>query len=78
MRPRDKVIRYQVHAKQRMRGRGITEGQVEQTIRKPDRTASARRPGATRFERRLSTRRTIVVVAEKHAMSFWVITAWMK
>ena len=78
MNPRDKVIRYQAHAMRRMQKRGITQGQVEQTIRKPDRKGPAKRPGATRFERKASKRRKTIVIAEEHDTSFWVITAWKK
>ncbi|MHC4698695.1 MAG: DUF4258 domain-containing protein [Planctomycetota bacterium] len=76
MDPREKVIRYQVHAKHRMRRRGVTTEQVELAIRQPDAARPAKRPGATRFEKRLSARRRVIVIAEEDSRSFWVITAW--
>jgi len=76
MHPRDKTIRYEVHAIHRMRRRGINETQVEQTIREPTSVRSAKRPGAKRFERKISARKRLVVIAEESNDSYWVITAW--
>lgn len=76
MRPREKVIRYQVHAKRRMHRRGITVEQVERAIREPDAIRPAKRPEAKRYDKRLSSRRRVTVIVEEDARAFWVITAW--
>ena len=76
MHRQDKPIRYHVHAKRRMRRRGISEIQVERAIREPDVVRPARRQGAQRFEKRLSKRRRLTVIAEVEKRETWVITAW--
>lgn len=76
MHPRDKVVRYHVHAKRRMRRRGITKEQVEATIRRPSAIQPAQRKGAKRFERKLSARKQMNVIAEEGSREFWIITAW--
>ncbi len=76
MHPRDKAIRYQIHAKRRMSRRGISKEQVEQVLLQPDSTRPAKRPGAKRFEKVFSSRRRITVIAEEDTRSFWVISTW--
>ena len=77
MKRRDKHVRFQVHAIRRMRRRGIDESQVMAAITHPDTVRSAKRAGALRFEKRLSPRRRLAVIAEEDASSIWVITAFL-
>jgi hypothetical protein len=72
----DKRIRYQDHALQRLVERGISRDQVSQTLRRPDTEREANRPGARRFEKSISKRIRIVVIAEETTHEFVVITAW--
>ena len=78
MKRRDKSIRYQDHAVKQMHWRSISRLQVAKTVRNPDAERKARREGATRFEKKLSTRRRLGVIADEYASEFLVITAfWM-
>ena len=65
MKRQDKPIRYEQHAKNRMRQRGISEDQVSRTVRAPDRRGKARREGAERLVKKLSKSRSIIVIAEE-------------
>ena len=72
----DKRIRYGEHALQRLLERGVSRDQVSQTLRQPDAERKAKRKGAKRFEKSISKRMRIVVIAEETASEFMVISAW--
>lgn len=76
MQRRDKIIRYHVHARRRMNKRGIDDRQVEEAIYHPDAVRPAKRDGARRYEKKLSKRRRVRVIAEETDSEIWVITAW--
>lgn len=57
-------MRFEQHARKRMRQRGVTEQDVAKTVRDPDRRGKARRAGAQKLERKLSNRRRIIVIVE--------------
>jgi len=73
---RDKTIRYQTHAIRRLNQRGISYEQIEQTIKSADAVRKAKRKGTKRFEKKLSKRTRITVIAEEHASEIWVISVW--
>ncbi len=51
MKRRDKKVRYQEHAKNRMAERGVSEEMVASVLRNPDRERPAKRDDARRFEK---------------------------
>lgn len=61
-----------------MAERGISKEQVTRAIRHPDKQGPAKRADATRFEKKLSPKKRLIVIAEEHVREFWVITAWRK
>jgi arginine repressor len=73
----EKRIRYQEHALQRLAERGISKDQVSRTLREPDAVRTAKRMGARRFEKAMSKRNRLVVIAEETANEFMVISTWM-
>ena len=78
MKRREKVIRYQHHAEQRMAARGIDKRQVEKVVRDPDTVRPANRDNADRLEKAISRRRRLAVIASEHRSEFWIISAfWM-
>ena len=72
----DKPIHYHPHAELRLRQRGVDKSQVAKTLRSPDSERPARRPGATRFEKALSKRRRLAVIALDSRDSFLVLSAF--
>jgi hypothetical protein len=76
MRRIDKRIRYLDHAEERLRERGISKNQVAQALRHPDTERRAKNRKARRFEKALSARNRLVVIAEEKATEFLVISAW--
>jgi uncharacterized protein DUF4258 len=74
----DKRIRYLDHALERFAERGISRDQAAQVLRDPDAERPAKNRAARRFEKALSKRSRLVVIAEEKAAEFWVITAWWK
>ena len=76
MKARDKSIRYHEHALQRMKERGIEKSMIEKALRAPDLVRDAKRDDAKRYEKSISKRRKIVVIASQDRDSFWVISAW--
>ena len=76
MNKRDKPIFYERHAVERMNQRGISPSQVERTIRRADKISDAKRDGAMKFEKSLSKKRKIVVIAEELKDAYRVISAW--
>lgn len=78
MRRADKAIVYEAHVKRRMNQRGISTDQVERSVRSPDQERRATREGAIRFEKRLSNRRRLAVIADEESTLIRVVTAfWM-
>jgi hypothetical protein len=77
MRAREKPIWFEAHALQRMNQRGISRQQVESAVRNPDVQRPARRPGAIRLERRLSSSRRINVIVEEEKTFIRVVTVWI-
>lgn len=77
MPPERLPIRYPPHAAARMQSRGVSKAQVERAIRKHDqkRLQNNRR---WRFEKALSRRNRLVVIAEEHAQSLVVITVFSR
>lgn len=59
-----------------MKSRGIDKPSVERVLRAPDRVRKAKRGDAKRYEKAISKRRTIVVIASEDKDSIWVISAW--
>ena len=76
MKRADKIIRYQAHALRRMAQRGVTSTHVASALRNPDAERPAKRKDARRFEKVISKRRRVVVIASESASDFWVISAW--
>jgi hypothetical protein len=76
MKPADKFIQYDPHARRRLAQRGVTESQVAQTLRGPESVRPAKRPDAKRFEKAISRRRRLAVIAIEESSLFWVISAW--
>ena len=76
MKRRDKAIFYEPHARRRMQQRGVSEQQVSQTVRNPDTRRPARRDDARRFEKALSSKRRLVVIARETDSSFTVISTF--
>jgi hypothetical protein len=72
----DKSIRYHPHAEVRLQQRSVDKSQVARTLRNPDAERPARRPDATRFERALSPRRRLAVIAIESSDSFLVLSAF--
>ena len=76
MRRADKPLRYGEHARDRMRQRSIREDQAERTVHDPQVIRPARRRGARRFERELSPRRRLAVIAEESTDMITIISAF--
>jgi hypothetical protein len=76
MKPADKFIQYDPHARRRLAQRGVPESQVAQTLRNPDSVRPAKRPDAKRFEKAISRQRRLAVIAVEESASFWVISVW--
>ena len=76
MRRDEKAIRYTDHARRRMAQRGITQQQVEAALARPDAVRPADTPDARQFEKRLSKRRRITIVAVETSDAFRVVTLW--
>ena len=76
MKRRDKDIRYTVYAKDRMRSRSPTLDQVRQVIMEPDAIRPADKPDRKRYEKQMSKRKKIIVIAKERSREFEVITAW--
>ena len=76
MQRKEKVIRYRDHAEHRMAERGISKSQVERTLKNPDKTGPAQRPGATKYEKAISKKVRVRVIADEFPNEIWVITAW--
>ncbi len=76
MRRAEKPLRYGEHARERMRQRSISEKQVEQAVYYPQVIRPARRRGAGRFEKQLSTRRRLAVIAEERTDLITIISAF--
>ena len=72
----DKLIQYEEHALRRMQERGISREQIERTVRSPERARAARREGATRFEKRLSKRKRLNVIADVEVSVIRVVTGF--
>lgn len=72
----DKAVYYHAHAELRLHQRGVDKSQVAKTLRNPDSERPARRPGATRFEKALSRRRRLAVIAIEWRDSFLVLSAF--
>jgi hypothetical protein len=72
----DKQIRYIEHAEDRLEERGVSRENVALALRHPDTTRPARRENARRFEKAVSRRRRLIVIAEERTTEFCVITAW--
>jgi hypothetical protein len=56
--------------------RGVTHDQVAQTLRHPNAEMPAKSRPAKRFEKRFSTKRRLIVIAEEKLSEFMVISAW--
>ena len=76
MRREDKWIRFvEPHGLTRIYQRGITREQVATVLRRPD-TVRRAKHGGKRFEKSLSPRRRIAVIAEETGDTLWVVTAF--
>lgn len=73
----DKLIKYQLQAVRRMKRRGISKEQAERAVRM-GKKGKARRPGSAKFALKISSKTTIVVIAEEDENSIWIVTAWRK
>ena len=71
-----KAIRYEIHAIRRMAQRGVSEQQIREAVRHPSAVRSAKRYGAKRFEKVISRRRRLCVIAEERELEFWIVSAW--
>ena len=76
MRRADKRIRYHEHAERRLAERGVSKEHVARSLRQPEVERPAKREDARRFEKAISRKRRVVVIAEERATEFWVISAW--
>jgi hypothetical protein len=72
----DKAIRYHPHAEVRLQQRGVDKSRVAETLRNPDAERPAGRTDATRFEKALSPRRRLAVMAIESSDSFLVLSAF--
>jgi hypothetical protein len=62
-----------------MNRRGVSQEQVEAIVDRPDCARKAKRPGARKLEKRLSTRRRLAVIIEEADGYVRVVTAyWMR
>ena len=76
MKRADKRIRYQEHAERRLAERGVSKEHVARALRQPDAERPAKREDAKRYEKAISKKRRVVVIAEERATEFWVISTW--
>ena len=78
MRRSEKAIRYRPHAEERMEDRNVSRQHVRSTLTDPSAQRPARIEGAIRFERPISSRKRLAVIALEDSTSFTVITVfWM-
>ena len=64
------------YARNRMRTRGVTRDQVVHAIHHPNRTRKAKIPGAMLFEKQISTRRRLVVIADERSDPIRIINTY--
>ena len=76
MKREDKPLRYEEHARKRMRQRGISEDQVEKTVRSPDTRGSAKREGAEKLSKKFTKTRTVIVIAEEEQGFIRIVSAY--
>jgi hypothetical protein len=77
MRREDKWVRYlERHGLARIYARGISRQQVEVVLRRPDAIRRAKISAYKRFEKRISRRRRLAVIAEETSDSLIVITSF--
>ena len=72
----DLPLRYEPHARRRMGQRGVFDEQVERTVRSPDTVRAAKRTGARRFEKAISRRKRLAVIAGVTGREIRVVSAW--
>jgi hypothetical protein len=72
----DKPIRYHPHAEMRLQQRSVDKPQIAETLRNPNAERPARRADAKRFEKALSPRRRLAVIAIESSDSFLVLSAF--
>ena len=70
-------LHYVMHAQHQMQRRGITEAQVREVLRQPSAKRPAKSRDATRYEKKLSKNRTIVVIAEERERFIRIVSAWI-
>jgi len=61
-----------------MEQRGVSKEQVRKALRDPDVERPAKRDDARLFEKHISRKRRLRVIASEDKTSFWVITAWFQ
>jgi len=76
MKSADLPLRYEPHALRRTRQRGVSHEQVERTVRFPDAVRSAKRPRAKRFEKAISRRKRLVVIAGVSGRDIRIVSVW--
>ena len=76
MKSADLPLRYEPHAVRRMRQRDVSPEQVEQTVRFPDTVRPAKRPGAKRFEKMISRRKRLAVIAGVGGREIRIVSVW--
>ena len=59
-----------------MSQRGVTSDQVRQTLRHPDRVRRAKREDAQRFEKQVTAKKSLCVIATEDDQEFRVISVW--
>ena len=71
-----KYLRFETHAVKRMQKRGISQEQVEDVVKNPDKAGSAKRKGSRRLEKQMSRRRRLAVILEETDEFYRIVTAW--
>jgi hypothetical protein len=59
-----------------MKERGISPDHVADVLRSPGVEKPAERENAKRYEKALSRKTRLAVIAEERPIEFWVISAW--
>ena len=76
MKSADLPLRYEPHALRRMRQRGVSHEQVERTVGSPDAVRPAKRLGAKRFEKVISRRKRLAVIAAVTGREIRIVSVW--
>ena len=76
MKRHEKPVELTRYARHRMDSRGISRQQVRTAVHHPDRIRKAKSPGLRLYERKISTRRRLVVIADEQPTVIRIINAY--